>query len=635
MTPIKNIHRYIRASWYILVISILAMTACGQHAVEYHVVPSGSDANKGTLKKPLKTITRAAEMAMPGDTITVHEGVYREQINPPRSGSSNEQRITYRAAEGEKVVIKGSEPVTGWEYIDHNTWKVHIPNHFFGDFNPYQDTIYGDWFNGLGRTHHTGAVYFNGHWLIEAESRETVLAPVEGTALWYAESDGSRDGKTIIWAQFYGADPNESLVEINVRQSVFYPDIPGINYLTIKGFVMEHAATPWSPPTAEQIGLMGTHWSKGWIIEDNIIRYSRCVGITLGKQGDAYDNTSQNSAEGYVETINRALDQGWSKENIGHHVVRNNEISHCEQAGIVGSMGAVFSIIAGNVIHDIHIRQLFTGAEMAGIKIHAPIDAEIRNNHIFRCNRGIWLDWMTQGTRISRNFLHDNGPSEDFFLEVNHGPFLLDHNISLSDKSLMVNSQGGAYVHNLFAGSLYVILGETRQTPHHRAHSTEVVDLADNPGGDERYYNNLVAGRADFGMYDQAVLPMYMDGNVYINGSLSCRYDINSWVNEDFDPSIRLIRENGTYVLEMNIDRSWIIQSPRKLVTSVLLGKAHTPGLPYEDADGRPYRLDRDYFGHMYDPDAVSPGPFAMPEGDFIRLKVWPVNFNPDIPEGN
>ena len=34
---------------------------------------------------------------------------------------------------------------------------------------------------------------------------------------------------------------------------------------------MSQAATQWAPPTAEQIGLIGTNWSKGWIIENNVI----------------------------------------------------------------------------------------------------------------------------------------------------------------------------------------------------------------------------------------------------------------------------------------------------------------------------------------------------------------------------
>ena len=159
---------------------------------------------------------------------------------------------------------------------------------------------------------------------------------------------------------------------------MFYPEKPGINYITVRGFTLRHAATPWAPPTAEQIGLIGTHWSKGWIIENNVISHSICSGIALGKYGDQWDNTSADTAEGYVKTIERALQNGWNKETIGHHIVRNNDISHCEQAGIVGSLGAAFSAVTGNTIHDIHVRRLFTGAEMAGIKFHAAIDVANR-----------------------------------------------------------------------------------------------------------------------------------------------------------------------------------------------------------------------------------------------------------------
>ena len=108
-----------------------------------------------------------------------------------------------------------------------------------------------------------------------------------------------------------------------------------------------------------------------------------------------------NSAEGYVKTIERAHAHpiAWTKENIGHHIVRNNHVSHCEQAGIVGSLGAIFSVISDNIVHDIHVRRLFGGAEQAGIKIHAAIDTEISRNHIFHTSRGLWLDWMAQGTQ--------------------------------------------------------------------------------------------------------------------------------------------------------------------------------------------------------------------------------------------
>ena len=88
------------------------------HAVtearEYHVSHQGNYSGSGTESDPLKTISLAARLAMPGDVIIVHAGVYRELIVPPRGGNSDKERITYRAAEGEVAVIKGSEILKGW-----------------------------------------------------------------------------------------------------------------------------------------------------------------------------------------------------------------------------------------------------------------------------------------------------------------------------------------------------------------------------------------------------------------------------------------------------------------------------------------------------------------------------------------
>jgi len=590
------------------------------YAEEYHVAKTGDDTNKGSSNSPLKTITAAAQLAQPGDIITVHQGVYREHINPPRGGTADEKRIVYRAAPGEEVSIKGSEIIEGWQRVQNDTWMVKSANNFFGSFNPYADLIRGDWFNPKGREHHTGAVYLNGHWLTEAANLEETLKVISDstdTRLWYARIDKSF---TTIWAQFKDIDPNNNLTEINVRQAVFYPEEPGINYITVQGFSLLHAATNWAPPTAEQVGLIGTHWSKGWIIENNDIQYSVCTGVTLGKHGDQYDNTSANSAEGYVKTIERATEQGWSKENIGHHIVKNNHIAHCEQAGIVGSMGPVFSTVSGNVIHDIHVRLLFTGAEMAGIKFHGAVDGLISNNHIYRTNRGIWLDWMTQGTRVTGNLLHDNGPSEDLFVEVNHGPFLVDNNILLSDNSILVNSQGAAYVHNLINGRVRVITGEKRLTPYLKAQSTEVAGLAPNPGGDERYYNNIFIN-GGLNEYDPVLLPVFMAGNLFLNGAKPSKHEPNPKIQTAVNPDIKLVEKPDGIFLHMNIDDSWM-RSEHKMITTKLLGRAKTPGLPYTHPDGTPYRIIKDYSGQKRSETNPRPGPFEYSESGKIILKV-------------
>lgn len=574
-----------------LLFALLFLTVGYASAREFHVCPGGDDAAPGTFAEPFRSIAAAAAIAQAGDTITVREGVYRERIDPPRGGASDNQRITYRAAAGETVVIKGSEQVKDWSHLQHDTWMVRLPNSFFGDYNPYATEIAGDWFEPLGgedRRYHTGSVYFEGHWLQEAPSKEAVLRPADDSPRWFG---GVEDETTTLYAQFPQADPNEALVEINVREAVFYPRQPGIDYITVQGFILEQAAPNWAPPTAEQVGLIGTHWSKGWNIEDNTIRYSITTGLTLGKYGDAYDNQGE-SAEGYIGTIRRALENGWNRGTIGSHIVRNNHIHHCEQAGIVGSMGGAFSLIEGNTIHAINRRGMLGGHEMAGIKLHGPIDTILRHNHIYACggSGGIWLDWMSQGTRVTGNLLHDN-VQRDLFMEVNHGPFLVDHNILLSTEAIFDWSQGGAYAHNLIAGTIRRKDEPRRKTPYFQPHSTENMRIAGFDRQDERFFNNWLLGPADLAAY-QGLDSVRSAGNVL-----------------QPDASVQIHRVGSQLELKLP-PLPQAAGGDRPILTSRRLGRAAVPDASFVTPDGSPYRLDRDFFGrpHGSTPQA---GPFA------------------------
>lgn len=602
-------------------------------AREYQVAKTGNDKNPGTADAPFLSIQAAANVAQPGDVITIREGVYREWIKPPRGGKSDSERIVYKAATGEKVEIKGSEIIDYWVQFSGDVWKVTIPNSLFGDYNPYKDLVKGDWFNDKGRVHHTGEVYLNGKSLWEMEILEKVLRPkpVEdnfdppgSTYTWYCESD---EANTYIYANFHGINPNSTLVEINVRKACFYPEANNINYITIRGFHMSQAATQWAPPTAEQIGLIGTNWSKGWIIENNVIRNSKCSGITLGKHGDEFDNTSENSAEGYVETIERAVARGWSKENIGSHMIRNNTISDCEQTGICGSMGGVFSTIEGNNIYNIWTKRMWTGAEMGGIKIHASIDMLIANNRLVNCGRGLWLDWMCQGACVKSNLMYNN-TSDDLFVEVNHGPYLIMNNIMLSELSIRDWSQGGAYLHNLVAGNIE-LLPQTRETPYHYPHETKVAGMSTTLCGDNRFFNNIFVGgskegqhsKSGLGIYEDAELPVYVDGNVYLNGADDFDGEANRTILK-YNPGIQIIEKDDGVFLSFVMDKQ-ILNQKNSMLTSTLLGKAEISGQDYVAPDGSEIKIDRDYFGLPRNKKNPTAGPFEKPGTGKVELKVW------------
>lgn len=626
-----------------IVLLLLTMVTTAIIAKEYHVSVNGNDENAGSSAAPFKTISAAIQFAYPGDIITVHEGVYREWVNPIRGGESDDKRIVFRAAPGEKAEIKGSEVIAGWQKEGDGVWKVTIQNDLFKEYNPYQDSIYGDWFNRMGRIHHTGEVYLNGKSLFEKETKEKVLNSIadkkiedsEGsTYTWYCESNAK---STTIWANFHGFDPNKELVEISARRTCIYPEKPGINYITISGFHISQAATQWGAPTAEQIGMIATHWNRGWIIENNVISNSKCSGITLGKERSTGHNvwSADKSIDGsihYIETTFKTLEHGWSKDNIGSHIVRNNEIFACEQTGICGSMGAAFSTIENNHIHHIWTKRQFTGAEIGGIKFHAAIDATIRKNRIHDCGRGLWLDWMTQGTRVSRNLFYNND-REDLFLEVNHGPFVIDNNIFLSQNSLRNQSQGGAYVHNLFGGGIYMWAEPNRFTPYHLAHSTTVAGLSTIYSGDDRYYNNIFVGAGDkkgkdknyepgLSSYSKAALPVFINNNVYYNGAIAYANELEKIESLSYNPNLKVVEDGKLVYLQITLEKAFF-NFKGSLINSEFLGKAKIPNTLFENPDGTSLKVDEDYFGALRPKARIMAGPFASPDQGELMIRVW------------
>lgn len=643
---------------------------------EYHVAVTGCDFEDGTKDHPFRTISKAALLAMPGDSVIVHEGEYREWVKPAQGGTSSVSRITYEAAEGERVVIKGSEQITCWEPVEGSVWKAVLPNSFFGTYNPYKEVLGGDWFiypndNSL----HAGDVYLNGKSFYEAKSLEEVKNPVIRTEgvnppwtrhpesilhpedtmyQWYAETDQET---TVIYANFQGVNPNEELTEINVRKCCFYPEKTGLNYITVRGFEMAQAACPWTPPTADQPGLLGTNWSKGWIIENNKIHDAKCSGISIGKEASTGHNlcTRTHRKPGYqyqMEAVFRARQIGWSKETIGSHVIRNNEIYDCGQNGIVGHMGCAFSEIAHNHIYNIAVKHEYFGYEIGGIKLHAAIDVQIHHNNIHNCTLGTWLDWQAQGTRVSKNLYYAN--DRDLMVEVTHGPYLVDNNIFASDYNFDNIAQGGAYLHNLCCGTMRREDVLDRSTPYHFPHTTEVAGTTVVYSGDDRIYQNVFLGGAvtyteqslhgtegydghtnsleeyisdvisrgngDLEQFKHVKQPVYIRGNAYLKGAKPYGREENTHVS-DMDPAVRIVEADGKTYLELNVEKE-MLEIPTEIYNSEKLGTPRITEAAYENPDGTPIVFDTDYLDQSRNGQPAA-GPIEGLKEGMNRILVW------------
>jgi hypothetical protein len=566
----------------VLALVLLAAAVAPAAAREIHVATTGDDSAAGTAAAPYRTVNHAAQVARPGDVVTVHAGTYREWIKPARGGTGEDARITYRAAEGEEVLLKGSERITSWTDEGGGVWKVELPNDFFGDYNPYALTLSGGWLH-YGQWHHRGDVYLDGEALREQQTPDAVR---ETPLSWHAAAG---EKTTVIRAHFGRTDPNARLAEINVRRCVFFPARSGLSYVTVEGFHLMHSAENWQPPGLDvQRGAIGPRMGRRWIIQDCRITNARCVGIVLGHA------------------------QGVDRDDVdafGDHVVRRNVIRRCGEAGIAGQKGATRCLIEGNLIEETNYRKEFGGWETAAVKFHQSVDTVIRGNLIRRTGRkshagfGIWMDWANQGTRITGNVIYETD-TEAVFLEMNHGPILVDNNV-LVGGGVKSNSEACVFAHNLFVDCPFRMVSDTnRRSQIYKPHTRQTVGRKTGVPRDDKWFNNIFVGR---GLEGVKAAPGYAsDWNVFLGGAKKSAFgDAHSAVSPvavDFEMTDRPRGVRLTFRLNdlpTTGNRPW--------VDADLVGVMPTVGQTIEDREGRPIRVEPDLVGRRRDRPVAGP----------------------------
>ena len=79
----------------------------------------------------VRTISEAATKAGPGDTVVIHDGIYRKTVTVEKSGTA-EQPIHFQAAPGESVIITGADEIREWkkEAGGENVFSAPWPHRF-------------------------------------------------------------------------------------------------------------------------------------------------------------------------------------------------------------------------------------------------------------------------------------------------------------------------------------------------------------------------------------------------------------------------------------------------------------------------------------------------------------------------
>lgn len=441
------------------------------------VSPTGSDEGSGRESAPFRTITRAAELAQPGDIVHVKEGVYRERVAPPRGGTEN-YPIVYRAEPGKNVFLKGSDI---WE----PEWEAH-PAHsdifyatvdggifkddfYWDDANPFQVPFtatpfdrdgYAESYYDSNSTADSDLVYNLGQIFVNGERYQQqpfVDEVSQGPGRWSYDRTSKR-----IYVRFPNQNPEEHTVEITTRRTVFAPHRTGLGHIHLQGFIIEHAANQyprdfWMRQEGAALGAVDTRFGHNWTIENNVVRYASGMGIQAGLLS--------------LDPQTNSIAEGAGRQSPNNHpggiIIRNNHIVDNGGGGIIAS-SARQMLVEGNVILRNNALN-FIGTkrwESAGVKVHNFIDSQIIDNYIgHNLAAGIWFDNRWQGVNVSRNVIvgnyynNESGRSlparrQGIFLEKSLNDWdaiVIDHNILLENRFYGHNASGATFVHNLVA----------------------------------------------------------------------------------------------------------------------------------------------------------------------------------------
>lgn len=246
----------------------------------------------------------------------------------------------------------------------------------------------------------------------------------------------------------------------------------------------------------------------------------------------------------------------------------------------------------------------------------------------------------------------------------------------LSKIACRIATQGIAFVHNLIGGPFTSIGTGTnngpdtgpRYTPYHVPHSTAIAGFMTFLHGDARFYNNIfiqqeipeyykeftvaknlhhmnfATGTIPYETYSTAEeyfaqfhdekdcgwtenkskyygkLPVYYDGNVYVNGAKGCSKEkMLAEIKEE--PVLKYVEENGIGYLETNLYEK-LGKLKCGLIHTNTLGEAFEPEQLFENPDGTPILFDRDYLGEKRELYCV-PGPIEMePKAGVNRIQI-------------
>jgi hypothetical protein len=207
---------------------------------------NASDTADGSADHPLRTINTAAQLAQPGDVVTVGPGTYHEWVSPARGGNANSP-IVYRSVPEHAAIVRGTDVLDArWQPAPDapGVFTAPLPQAAFAFGNP---------FVGPKERKRDAMVFLNDQRLPQVTTRQQLIRK---PGSWLA----SDDGQQLLVHLGGDAAPAPAAIEITTRDRIFAPHRRGLEYIQVEGFVFERCATApagrsWVPSAPAPVSI--------------------------------------------------------------------------------------------------------------------------------------------------------------------------------------------------------------------------------------------------------------------------------------------------------------------------------------------------------------------------------------------
>jgi len=420
----------------------------------FFVAPSGSDANPGTKGKPFATIAKAKDAVrhliaagLESDVkVCLREGTYRLDeplVFGPEDSGTDKHAITYAAYPGEKVVVSGGRPITGWKRGEGDVWSAQVPGvkegewyfrHLYvnarravrartpnkDDENPCRQLTGADLASDLSRYTLTLPAGLLGDWSNQTDIEAMVAGNWEINRLPVQSID--RASGVVVLAPPH-AQGHSAIRPGPGRWCCFESapemlDQPGEWYLNRKTGLLSY----WP--------LAGEDMATAEVVAPVVERLVEVKGTAeqpvcnLHFQGIAFEHCGWELPEGGylgIQACHCTVGKNWKRpwgripaairwDYVEKSSIEDGAMAHLGGCGVELVTSCHDNLIQGNHVYDVSGNGIMLGGPRSEAEV--PKRNRIANNHVHACGVeyygavGIWVGFAQQAA-IAHNLVHD------------------------------------------------------------------------------------------------------------------------------------------------------------------------------------------------------------------------------------